>query len=359
MASIETEKAPAVPNLGYLRRRRSVPRIANPGRTSGERVPTQPKIQAEILRSPYDAVNRLTDQALVPQGKRIRALISVEIAREFQPKTTIPLSLIEAMELLQYFTLIHDDIIDNSPQRRGFDSLWKRFGRDVALLYGDFVHAKVTASVAATRAVSVRDRLSLIAAYASASASIQEGQMLETLNLFNVNLTESEYIEIARAKTSSLIRLAVYLPWVLFSNDPAILDQLNQFAESFGIAFQIYNDIIDFQDGHGKRTLDDLRSGKMTLPVVLHAQLASSSDPVLRAYGRGTVEVLDLEQFPSALKTTNAVGRAYGKMMQHLSMGEKALEAALPSGISGRIENLFRAFRSVKIGEEPRLQECQ
>ncbi|MEW6015272.1 MAG: polyprenyl synthetase family protein [Candidatus Zixiibacteriota bacterium] len=242
--------------------------------------PTWSARDEHSCESEIELVNQMSDYVRRKAGKGYRTLIAREIAAVLSPGTAIPSEILECLESLHTFTLIHDDVVDNSPMRRGQDTLWKQYSKDLAILYGDYQHAFVFQRLAESRDVPESFRIPLIEAFASASMRVQEGQIAELQHLFDVRMDQLKYYKIASLKTSSLISLSVFIGAIFGQACESAISELMQFADYFGIAYQIYNDIIDFTTSHGKCASDDIRSGVMSLPLIIYC------DSMLRACGR-------------------------------------------------------------------------
>jgi geranylgeranyl pyrophosphate synthase len=284
-------------------------------------------------------------------GKRFRSTIAGSIAAALTPGVRIPADVLDFLESLHSFTLVHDDIVDESPTRRGKPSLWRMFSKERAILYGDYQHAKVFEALTISSQVPDAFRLSLLKWFTKASVRVQEGQLAELDHTYDTNMTPAEYYEVATLKTSSLIELATSIGALWGKATEQESQHLFQFARSFGIAFQIYNDLIDFEPNHGKSTGDDIRSGKMTLPLVFFCQARRESG---KAFGKTDyqriVKTGDTGWLERNLRSSDAFDRSYHCMLNFTAESQAYVTDVVH--IPDTIAAIFSTFRNVGIGSQ-------
>lgn len=168
-----------------------------------------------------------------------------------------------AVELLHMATLHHDDIIDNAQTRRGNATMNAKFGQDVAILTGDFLLA---ASMQTSASLGVSEMQALCTALTSACV----GQMLETSQLFEHSRSEADYLSAIEGKTAALMRAAALMGAIVSGADTTAQEAFASFGHHLGIAFQIWDDVLDLQATArtGKPTAQDIDNGVYTLPVI-------------------------------------------------------------------------------------------
>jgi len=178
------------------------------------------------------------------------------------------------IELLHTATLVHDDVVDDSSQRRGMfsvNALWKN---KIAVLVGDYLFAKGFL-------ISLEHHdYHLLHLISRAVQDMSEGELLQLEKARKLDITEKTYYEIIRQKTASLITAACAIGYASSAPDDLVgLEKIKLFGEKVGIAFQIRDDLFDFGDGDsGKPTGNDIKEKKMTLPLIYALQNCSKSD---------------------------------------------------------------------------------
>ncbi len=242
----------------------------------------------KVLASDNEFVRQMVEHLGQSSGKRMRAALVLLTAkacglgkkaragaeREVKEQS---LAVAEAVELIHIATLVHDDIIDNSPIRRGRKTLNFLWGNEVTVLMGDFVFAKVFQLLAQSV-----DR-PLIRAISRATDRLCEGEIQEVRSRFLVTQGEGDYFDTIEKKTASLMAVSCEAAGMLAGSAPEQVEALRLFGLKFGTAFQIADDLLDLTadpEKLGKPQGHDIREGKITLPL-LHA--LATADPKRRA----------------------------------------------------------------------------
>ena len=231
---------------------------------------------ASSLNSDNELMNRVIDGYLSSKGKQIRPVLVLLSARLFAGAVTDrAIRAAAAVEMLHNATLIHDDVVDDSDKRRGKPTINSVWDNHIAVLMGDFF-----VSSALKEAISTCD-LRIVSALASLGRELSVGEMDQIYNARFHQLSEEAYFTVIARKTASLfvacVEMGAYAVGV--SDDDHRLAALREFTRRLGLCFQIKDDIFDyFDDGRiGKPTGNDLREGKVTLPL-LYA-LTAADDP--------------------------------------------------------------------------------
>jgi heptaprenyl diphosphate synthase len=219
-------------------------------------------------------LSHLLDYVLSSSGKRIRPLVVLLGGRlyDYNPQRLIPAAL--AAELLHTATLVHDDVVDKSYLRRGKPTVNQRFGDDTALILGDYILAAATYSMTATRSGGVsRARGRNVVRYLTqAVMNISQSELEETLNAFNIHQNRRTYYRQIKGKTASLFAAAIRIGATLGNAPRKDILGLEKYGLCLGMGFQIVDDILDFTSDEknlGKPPGQDLRQGKVTLPVLV------------------------------------------------------------------------------------------
>lgn len=228
-----------------------------------------------------DAVSRHADEVGVPAadtlaagGKRVRPLLvfcAAPRARAADPAARADLmSAAAAVELVHMATLVHDDLLDGATMRRGRPTVAESLGPQRAVCTGDFLFARAFAEL--TRTGSTR----AVQALAAAALDLSQGEMDQQRAAFDLTLTEDAYLSRCRRKTAALFSVACRLGAMVGGAGPEAEERLAAFGENVGMAFQIFDDILDLAGAPaetGKSRGTDLLDGTVTLPVILAMQL--------------------------------------------------------------------------------------
>jgi len=208
-------------------------------------------------------------------GKRLRPLLVVLAARLCGRSDPAVYNLARAFEYLHAATLMHDDVIDNAETRRGRPSVYKKFGLVAAILAGDFLHARsmaIVGELAGTEALSV---------FSEATGRIVDGEFLQMRNAADLNLLEEDYQRAILGKTGHLIAAACEIGVIWAGRGTEERNALRTYGTHLGCAFQIIDDLLDYQGEKGKTGKaagNDLVEGKMTLPLILAVHQADQED---------------------------------------------------------------------------------
>jgi geranylgeranyl pyrophosphate synthase len=205
-------------------------------------------------------------ETLAAGGKRVRPLLVFCAAPRGTGRRDGLVSAAAAVELVHMATLVHDDLIDGATMRRGRPTVARALGADAAVRVGDFLFARAFAEL--TRSRSAR----AVQALAEAALDLSLGEIDQQCASERLDLSEEAYLERCRRKTASLFAVACRLGALVGGAGEEAQERLAAFGECVGIAFQIFDDILDLAGAPavtGKRRGSDLREGTMTLPVIL------------------------------------------------------------------------------------------
>ncbi len=203
------------------------------------------------------------------KGKKMRPMfvfLSAKIVGEVNESTYRTASMIE---LLHTATLVHDDVVDDSLQRRSFFSINALWKNKITVLVGDYLLAK-----GLLLSIDNED-FELLKITSNAVKEMSEGELLQIEKARKLDITEDIYFEIIRSKTASLLASACSAGAYSASKEPKTTETFRQFGENIGIAFQIKDDLLDY--GHsttGKPSGGDIKEKKMTLPLIYTLQVA-------------------------------------------------------------------------------------
>jgi len=237
---------------------------------------------ADILSREVPAVNRYLEEAaaslnplvqpvvrhvLLAGGKRLRPLLTILVARAFGYERDDIYPLACSLEFLHSATLLHDDIVDGAPMRRGRESAHMRFGTTHTILAGDVLLAL------ANRLVAEYDNPELTRILSESLLQTATGEILEIAHLRDTDLPLETYLSIITGKTAYLIQASCHCGAVLAGADARLSQAAKDLGTNCGIAFQLVDDALDYTSPStvsGKPTGGDLKEGKVTLPLILY-----------------------------------------------------------------------------------------
>ena len=249
-------------------------------RMSSEHAPRIPEISAHL----FDA-----------GGKRIRPMLTLAAARLCGYQGEHHIRLAATVEFIHTATLMHDDVVDESGQRRGRPTANLLWDNKSSVLVGDYLFARSFQLMVETGRMEVMDIL------ANASAVIAEGEVLQLTAARNTETTEATYMQVVRGKTAALFSAATQVGGVISDAPPPQVQALFAYGEALGVCFQIVDDFLDYGGagaGIGKNIGDDFRERKLTLPVIRAIAAADAEERAFweRTIARGKQGDGDLDQ---------------------------------------------------------------
>ena len=223
----------------------------------------------------------LLDHVLDNSGKRVRPALTL-LASKFHPNDGRDAEMMAgAVELLHIATLIHDDTVDDSDFRRGKATVSSRWGRNKAILLGDFLLATSTTFICETGNLRVIHRFSEVA------VQLSSGELHEMDEAYDSKQSREKYMRRIHRKTASLFSSAAEAGAVLSGASEQIVTALNEYGYNLGMAFQIVDDILDFdgtREEVGKPVGNDLALGIVTLPAILAVERYPEDNPIVTLF---------------------------------------------------------------------------
>lgn len=220
----------------------------------------------EYLDSDLELLLEIGGYILDGGGKRIRPILVLQFAKltgGYIPQNAYPLAY--AMEYLHTASLLHDDVVDGSQTRRGRPTANNTFGNQASVLTGDYMYAL------SLYLFSIYGDIDMIKNVSQSVKKMAEGQLLELKRIGDINTTMEDYFKIIEGKTAVLFGSCCYVGTGTVSTDKMLREKHYQFGLNLGLAFQIVDDILDYtasEEKLGKTTLNDLREGKLTYPLL-------------------------------------------------------------------------------------------
>ena len=216
------------------------------------------------LRSETKRLQAASEQILRSTGKHVRPLLVLLSAKTCGSVTDCTINSAVFLELLHTATLIHDDVVDETRERRGVPSLNAIFDNRVAVLTGDYI-----LSTALIRSIQTGD-LRIIGIISNLGRDLSEGEIKQMETADESILDESCYLQVIYKKTATLLSACTAIGAISAGADKQAIEAMKKFGENIGYAFQIRDDIFDYykESNIGKPTGNDIREGKVTLPLL-------------------------------------------------------------------------------------------
>ncbi|WP_343080775.1 polyprenyl synthetase family protein [Ostreiculturibacter nitratireducens] len=241
-------------------------------RMASEHAPRIPEVTAHLVEA---------------GGKRLRPMLTLAAARLCGYDGPYHVHLAATVEFIHTATLLHDDVVDESAQRRGRPTANLLWDNKSSVLVGDYLFSRSFQLMVETGSIRVLDIL------ANASATIAEGEVLQLTAARDLGTTEGTYHKVIRGKTAALFSAATEVGGVIAKAPEDQVRALFTYGDALGIAFQIVDDLLDYGGATqviGKNVGDDFREGKLTLPVI---KAVAKADAEERAFWKRVIEKLD------------------------------------------------------------------
>jgi octaprenyl-diphosphate synthase len=259
-----------------------------------------------------EAITTISQYLQAGGGKRLRPALLLLISRLFGPSNDCARRLAAVVEMIHTATLVHDDVIDIAKTRRGRPSSNIVWGNHISVLAGDWLYMQAFQIALRERNFHILDVL------ISLTQMMVEGELLQFERLHRIDITEADYMELVDRKTASLFSACAALGATAAGAEESIESKLAEFAWNLGMAFQLVDDILDFTSTEkilGKPAGNDLREGKVTLPLIYALETANPDErrAVEAVIQDGSYEQVPFMRVLQILETHNAVNRAYDR----------------------------------------------
>ncbi|MEB3309522.1 MAG: solanesyl diphosphate synthase [Snowella sp.] len=270
-------------------------------------------------------------------GKRLRPAIVLLVSRATlldQDITPRHRRLAEITEMIHTASLVHDDVVDEAELRRSVPTVNSLFDNRIAVLAGDFLFAQSSWYLANL------DNLQVVKLLSEVIRDFAEGEILQSINRFDINISLESYLEKSYYKTASLIANSAKAAGILSDVSDDVAEQLYHYGRDLGLAFQIVDDILDFTSPTevlGKPAGSDLISGNITAPALF----ALEESPYLATLiQREFREAGDIENALQIIAEHNGIARARDLAAYHAKLAVKQLECLNPSAASHSLVEL-------------------
>lgn len=293
-------------------------------RMASEHAPRIPEITAHLVEA---------------GGKRLRPMLTLATARMCGYQGDHHLLLAATVEFIHTATLLHDDVVDESNQRRGRPTANLLWDNKSSVLVGDYLFARSFKLMVETGSLRVLDILS------SASATIAEGEVLQLTAAQNLATDENIYTQVIRGKTAALFSAATEVGGVIAGAEEAVVKDLHTYGDALGMAFQIVDDLLDYGGSTaviGKNVGDDFRERKLTLPVI---KAVAKADDEERAFWKRVIEKGDqrdgdLEHAMALLTKHGAMEETRQDALAWAATAKAALESLPQTALREMLEDL-------------------
>lgn len=300
------------------------------------------KVIEDTLQSDSALMNSIVSKYLVTKGKQLRPILVLLSGRLFGGITDNVLYSGAAIEMLHNASLIHDDVIDRSKERHGAATINSVWDNHVAVLVGDFFVSGALACASKAQDFNIMKSLSRL----GRDLSLGEINQFDTARSRNIN--ENAYFEIIGRKTASLFTSCVEVGGLAAGAKPEQLTAIKRYADLLGLCFQIKDDTFDYYNAPaiGKPTGNDLREGKVTLPLIyaLSKEDAEEHDEMNRLVHKEVLTTDEIERLIEFAKANGGIDYAYNEMKKLRDEAEQELEVY---GDGDTIDSLKAIFNFV------------
>lgn len=291
----------------------------------------------QCLESQVPLINEIGQYLIDNGGKRIRPLVVLIAAKAcgYQGKSHILLAAV--IEFIHTATLLHDDVVDKSNQRRGQLTANAVWGNSASVLVGDFIYSRAFQMMVSLNNMQIMQLLS------DTTNTIAEGEVLQLSHHNNPDITTEQYHKVISHKTAALFEAAAKLGGIISDQSVALQNNLAKYGHHLGIAFQLVDDVLDYQSPSkdlGKNIGDDLAEGKATLPVIWALKNGTQTQrrTIIQSLIDGNLS--DLSVIQQAIKDTGALTYTFEQAQHHINLALQAIEGLADSPYKSALTSL-------------------
>ena len=296
------------------------------------------RLFAASLSTSNPLLNRVIEHIRQRSGKMMRPMLVLLSARMYGAVCPATLYTAVALELLHNASLVHDDVVDESSERRGQLSVNAAYNNKVAVLTGDYLLASSLAQVSLTRHHNIVDVV------ASLGQELAEGELLQLSNISNLDFSEQVYFDVISKKTAALFAACTKAGALSVDASDENVEKARLLGEYIGLCFQIKDDIFDYYDNLsiGKPTGNDMREGKLTLPALyaLNATGDVRAAEWARKVKNGTATADEIASLVEFTKRNGGIDHAT-KVMYDLKAKAVSL---IPTDVEEEIRAALKAY---------------
>lgn len=283
------------------------------------------KVDKLIIDSLYSDITLVQDigkYIIQSGGKRLRPLLVLISAKACGYTGNQQITLATVIEFIHTATLLHDDVVDGSALRRGNATANNKWGNEAAVLVGDFLYSR------AFQLMVTIQNLDVLRVIANATNTIAEGEVLQLLHQRNPETTEKNYLHVIRCKTAKLFEAAAEVGAILANTAPNIQQALSQYGLHLGTAYQLIDDLLDYQadsDTFGKILGNDLSEGKPTLPLIYLLQYGTTQQRALVTSAISNPQDVNLSAIQSAIINSKALEYTLNFAKREVNLAKQAI----------------------------------
>jgi octaprenyl-diphosphate synthase len=279
------------------------------------------------IKSEVPLIPLLSEYLLQSGGKRIRPALTILFSKLFGYKYgTRHIHLSACIEFIHMASLLHDDVVDESDLRRGKKTANKIWGNKASVLVGDYLFSKAFQIMVADKNIDILKNLS------ETSKTLAQGEVMQLSISNNIDVEKSKYFKVIQDKTAKLFSSSAIVGGIIANTSKNNIKKLDDFGNYIGVAFQLLDDALDYELSEkkiGKKTGDDFKEGKVTLPVILALEKSNKSE---KLFWKRVIEELDQnkDDFKKAqdllikyntLNETKLIAEKYAKKAKNLLKG--------------------------------------
>ncbi|MBR0502133.1 MAG: polyprenyl synthetase family protein [Paludibacteraceae bacterium] len=277
----------------------------------------------EAFQSNNELINVVNKYILQKTGKQIRPLLTLLAAKSLGVINEDTYRCAIAMEMLHTASLIHDDVVDESNERRGQASVNSKWNNKISILIGDYLLSQSLAIANQTKNLKILDKIT------SLGKQLSEGELIQMDNVKNINCKEDRYFEVIKKKTASLFETCTYAGAVSVGANSEEIEKLRKFGEIYGICFQIKDDIFDYistEKKIGKPVGNDIREGKITLPLIYALNQSEEKNTYLEIIKNKNFTKENIEKIIDFVIKNKGIEYAKQKMKEYQEKANLLLE---------------------------------
>jgi octaprenyl-diphosphate synthase len=281
------------------------------------------RVIAQRLASGVPLVGEVARYIISAGGKRLRPVLLLLSCGALGYHGPQRHHLAAVVEFIHTATLLHDDVVDESTLRRGRPTANQNFGNPASVLVGDFLYSRAFQMMVEAGSMRVMQTL------ADATNVIAEGEVLQLMNMHDASLDEEGYLRVIRSKTAKLFEASARLGAILAGTAPELEAACADYGQALGTAFQVIDDVLDYEGNSaemGKNLGDDLREGKITLPLILAMQRGNAAQ---QQTVREAIETGSEERLTDIVAIVRETGALEATHRAATAEAQRAIDAAM------------------------------
>ncbi|MCQ2210388.1 MAG: polyprenyl synthetase family protein [Paludibacteraceae bacterium] len=289
----------------------------------------------EAFQSNNELISGVNKYILQRTGKQIRPILTLLAAKGLGEINEDTYRCAIAMEMLHTASLIHDDVVDESNERRGQKSINAKWNNKISVLIGDYLLSQSLSIANQTKNTKILDKITNL------GKQLSEGELIQMANAKEVNCIEEKYIEVIKKKTATLFETCTYSGAISVKANDEQAEKLRTFGEIYGICFQIKDDIFDYistEKKIGKPVGNDIHEGKITLPLLYALNHSSEKDKYLEIIRNKDFTKENIQKIIQFAIDNNGIEYANQKMKEYKEKALKVIETIEKEEIKKSLE---------------------